>query len=108
IISSSSTAVESLRNDLLFRINVVTLTIPPLRDRREDIPQLTRNFIGGRKRSIDPDALQMLTDYRWPGNVRDLRNVIDRAVLMEESNTLTARALPELVSDPIETAVQQR
>ncbi len=105
IISSSSTAVESLRNDLLFRINVVTLTIPPLRDRREDIPQLAKNFIARRKRTIDADAMQMLIDYRWPGNVRELRNVIDRAVLMEDSNALTAKALPELVSDPIETAI---
>src|SRR5947207_12985890 len=70
IISSTSTAVESLRNDLLFRINVVTLTIPPLRDRREDIPQLAKNFIARRKRTIDSDALQILIDYRWPGNVR--------------------------------------
>jgi transcriptional regulator with PAS, ATPase and Fis domain len=105
IISSSSTAVESLRNDLLFRINVVTLTIPPLRDRREDIPQLAKNFIARRKRTIDVDAMQMLVDYRWPGNVRELRNVIDRAVLMEDSNALTAKALPELVADPIETAI---
>ncbi|HEX9501940.1 MAG TPA: sigma-54 dependent transcriptional regulator [Thermoanaerobaculia bacterium] len=105
IISSSSTAVESLRNDLLFRINVVTLTIPPLRDRREDIPQLAKNFIAHRKRTIDVDAMQMLVDYRWPGNVRELRNVIDRAVLMEDSNALTAKALPELVADPIETAI---
>jgi DNA-binding NtrC family response regulator len=105
IISSSSTAVESLRNDLLFRINVVTLTIPPLRDRREDIPQLAKNFIARRKRTIDADAMQMLVDYRWPGNVRELRNVIDRAVLMEDSNALTANALPELAGDPIETAV---
>ena len=106
IISSSSTAVESLRNDLLFRINVVTLTIPPLRDRREDIPQLAKNFVARRKRTIDSDAMQMLVDYRWPGNVRELRNVIDRAVLMEESIALTANALPELVADPVETAVE--
>src|SRR2546423_311136 len=105
IISSTSTAVESLRNDLLFCINVVTLTIPPPRDRREDIPQLAKNFIARRKRTIDSDALQILIDYRWPGNVRELRNVIDRAVLMEESNALTAKALPELVADPVETAV---
>src|SRR6266550_2163464 len=60
IISSTSTAVESLR------------------DRREDIPQLAKNFIARRKHTIDSDALQILIDYRWPGNVRELRNVIDR------------------------------
>src|SRR5262249_51423974 len=59
IISSSSTAPESLRNDLLYRINVVTLTIPPLRERTEDIPQLAKNFVGRRKRSIGADAMQM-------------------------------------------------
>src|SRR5438876_10776698 len=66
IISSSSTAPESLRDDLLYRINVVTLTIPPLRDRSEDIPQLAKNFVARRKRSISADALQMLIDYPWP------------------------------------------
>lgn len=104
IISSTSTAVESLRNDLLYRINVVTLTIPPLRERAEDIPQLAKNFMARRKRGIDRDALQMLLDYRWPGNVRELRNVIDRAVLMEESDALTATSLPELRADPVEIA----
>jgi transcriptional regulator with PAS, ATPase and Fis domain len=106
IISSSSTAVAALRQDLLYRINVVTLTIPPLRERSEDIPQLAKNFVARRKRSIGSDALQMLLDYQWPGNVRELRNVIDRAVLMEESTVLTAGALPELTADPTESAVQ--
>src|SRR6266550_2726046 len=64
IISSSSTAIELLRNDLLYRINVVTLTIPPLRERSEDIPQLAKNFIARRKRGIDADAMQRLLDYR--------------------------------------------
>src|SRR5438552_16347430 len=59
IVSSSSTAVESLRKDLLYRINVVTLTIPPLRERREDIPQLARMFVARRKHGIDDAAMQM-------------------------------------------------
>jgi transcriptional regulator with PAS, ATPase and Fis domain len=108
IISSSSTAVESLRNDLLYRINVVTLTIPPLRQRREDIPPLARTFVARRKRGIDDAAMQALVDYSWPGNVRELRNVIDRAVLLEESEVLTAGSLPEFESDPVETAAEQK
>jgi transcriptional regulator with PAS, ATPase and Fis domain len=106
IISSSSTPVESMRNDLLYRINVVTLTIPPLRDRPEDIPQLAKNFVARRKRGIDAAAMQMLRDHRWPGNVRELRNVIERAVLIEESNMITPAALPEFSADPVDAAVQ--
>jgi transcriptional regulator with PAS, ATPase and Fis domain len=106
IISSSSTATETLRNDLLYRINVVTLTIPPLRERPEDIAQLAKSFLARRKRGIDAAALQMLLDYRWPGNVRELRNAIDRAVLIEESAVLTPRSLPEFGADPVESAVQ--
>ena len=107
MISSSSTSVDSLRNDLLYRINVVTLTIPPLRERREDIPQLARGFVARRKRGIDAAAMQLLTQHRWPGNIRELRNVMDRAVLIEESDTITPQSLPPLVSDPVEVAAEQ-
>jgi transcriptional regulator with PAS, ATPase and Fis domain len=104
IISSTSAAVESLRDDLLYRINVVTLTIPPLRERPEDIAPMAKRFLARRKRGIDAAALQLLLDYRWPGNVRELRNVVDRAVLIEEGNLLTAKSLPELSGDPVEAA----
>ncbi len=106
IISSSSSVVGSLRDDLLYRINVVTLTIPPLRERPEDIEPLAKSFLARRKRGIDADALQMLRDYRWPGNVRELRNVIDRAVLIEEGSVLTTKSLPELSSDPVQAATE--
>lgn len=107
MISSSSTSVDSLRNDLLYRINVVTLTIPPLRERSEDIPQLAKGFVARRKRAIDAAAMQMLMQHRWPGNVRELRNAIDRAVLLEESDVITPKSLPPLVSDPVESASEQ-
>jgi len=107
MISSSSTSVDSLRNDLLYRINVVTLTIPPLRERREDIPLLAKGFVARRKHGIDDAAMQLLTQHRWPGNVRELRNVIDRAVLLEESDLITPKSLPPLVSDPVEAAAEQ-
>jgi transcriptional regulator with PAS, ATPase and Fis domain len=108
IISSSSISVESLRNDLLYRINVVTLTLPPLRERREDIPQLAKAFVAKRKRGIDDRAMQMLCEHRWPGNVRELRNAIDRAVLLEDGDVITAKSLPEFTDDPVEAAAEQQ
>jgi DNA-binding NtrC family response regulator len=107
MISSSSMKVDSLRNDLLYRINVVTLTIPPLRERREDIPRLASLFVARRKRGIDDAAMRMLTQHRWPGNIRELRNAIDRAVLMEESDVITPKSLPPLAGDPVESAAEQ-
>jgi DNA-binding NtrC family response regulator len=107
IISSSAATLESLRNDLLYRINVVSLTIPPLRERREDIPQLARGFVARRKRGVDDEAMQLLVEHRWPGNVRELRNVVDRAVLLEESDVITPKALPPLMTDAVEAAAEQ-
>ena len=104
VISSSSIPAEELlsglRRDLFYRINVVTLTIPPLRERREDIPQLARSFLARRKRAIDAAAMRMLVEHDWPGNVRELRNVIERAVLIEESDVITPASLPPLDRRP--------
>lgn len=112
VISSSSVPadelVNELRRDLFYRINVVTLTIPPLRERREDIPQLARSFLARRKSAIDPVAMRMLVEHDWPGNVRELRNVIDRAVLVEESDVLTPSSLPALTSDFVAAAASHR
>ena len=97
IVSSSAPDVESLRRDFLYRINVVTLALPPLRDRREDIPPLARLFLRGasrRLRAIDDDAMRMLVEHSWPGNVRELRNVIERAAVIEESDRITPASLP--------------
>lgn len=108
IISSSSTGVQPLRQDLLYRINVVTLTIPPLRERAEDIPSLAKSFLARRKRAIDRTAMETLVSYRWPGNVRELRNVIDRAALLEESDVLTATSLPHLDADLLGASADQQ
>jgi transcriptional regulator with PAS, ATPase and Fis domain len=89
VISSTNVGLDSLRRDLLYRINVVTVTIPPLRERREDIPLLIGN------RPIDDEALRLLLSYSWPGNVRELHNVIERASLLESSDRITAASLPE-------------
>jgi Response regulator containing CheY-like receiver, AAA-type ATPase, and DNA-binding domains len=112
VISSSSIPAEELlsglRRDLFYRINVVTLTIPPLRERREDIPQLARSFLARRKRVIDPAAMRMLVEHDWPGNVRELRNVVDRAVLIEESEVVMPSSLPLLTSDLVEAATREQ
>jgi two-component system response regulator AtoC len=76
------------RDDLLYRINTVTLRVPPLRERTEDLPILVNHILqtlripGTTKRTVAKDALQRLTAYAWPGNVRELRNVIERIILM--------------------------
>jgi DNA-binding NtrC family response regulator len=112
VISSSSTPADELfaglRRDLFYRINVVTLTIPPLRERREDIPRLAKSFLARRKRGIDPEAIRMLVEHEWPGNVRELRNVIERAALIEESDHITPASLPPLTAGLIETAKRQQ
>jgi two-component system, NtrC family, response regulator AtoC len=81
-------AAGAFREDLFYRLNVVPIELPSLRDRSEDIPLLTRHFIGKFNErlnksveSIDKDALELLRAYRWPGNIRELENVVERAVL---------------------------
>lgn len=90
------------REDLYYRLNVVTITLPPLRERKEDIILLARHFIekfsgeiGKPVQSIDDEALRILMDYAWPGNVREFQNIIERAVLITESNTILPEHLPE-------------
>jgi len=95
------------REDLFYRINVLTVTVPPLRDRREDVQLLTDHFIeknnarlGTRIRGIDPAARKVLAEYTWPGNVRELENLIERAVVLAESDELTPADLPERIREP--------
>jgi len=92
---------KQFRMDLYYRLNVVPLTIPPLRDRREDIPELVENYISflrtriGRNVSKITDiALNILCQYAWPGNVRELINIIERAMLLCEGDTITENDLP--------------
>jgi DNA-binding NtrC family response regulator len=89
------------REDLYYRLNVIELVAPPLRNRREDIPLLIDHFIGvycqknGRPRlSVAPAALEKLSAYSWPGNVRELENVMERAAVLSQSNELTLDSLP--------------
>jgi two-component system NtrC family response regulator/two-component system response regulator HydG len=97
------------REDLFYRLNVVALTLPPLRSRREDIPVLAYyffdNYTRKNKRSIqeiEPGALQRLKSYSWPGNIRELENVIERAVIFCTGKILTAANLPEELQAKVE------
>ncbi|RPI36456.1 MAG: sigma-54-dependent Fis family transcriptional regulator [Nitrospiraceae bacterium] len=92
----------AFREDLFYRINVITLKLPPLRERKEDILVLAHHFlekysheIGKPVRHIDEPAQKMLLDYAWPGNVRELQNIIERAILITDSNFITPEHLHE-------------
>ncbi len=96
------------REDLYWRLNVVPIRIPPLRERREDILPLIFHFLRHYSDQNDccvthvaPDALQALQAYDWPGNVRELQNYMERAVVMAESDCLTRELLPEEILQPI-------
>lgn len=91
---------KQFRSDLFFRISTIVLTVPPLRERVEDIPLLVQYLLekivgdlGRRPVELTREALQALKEYRWPGNVRELRNVLERAVLLSTSSTLDRKDL---------------
>jgi two-component system response regulator PilR (NtrC family) len=95
------------REDLYYRLNVITLQLPPLRERTEDIPLLVRHFLTQYAeeneksiREISPEALERLLDYPWPGNVRELENVIERATVLSSGEVLDVDLLPNSVLDP--------
>lgn len=106
VISSSSSDASTLRRDLFYRINVVTLRVPPLRERMEDLDTLIRSFLARRKRGVRDDAMALLRGYYWPGNVRELRNAVERAVIVEESDLITPGSLPPLDGDLIAIAAE--
>ena len=92
------------REDLYYRLHVITIELPPLRERREDIPLLAQHFLEkyGKENAksgleISPDALRLLEEYHWPGNVRELENVIERAVVLTSSSTIGADLIPDSV-----------
>ena len=97
------------REDLYYRLNVINIALPPLRERKEDIPSLVEHFfdkycqenekfLDGNGRSVlrfEPDAMQVLMEHAWPGNVRELENVVERAVVLASQSTVTVDVLPE-------------
>ena len=95
-------AAGAFREDLFYRLNVFPITVPPLRDRREDVPELVEHFLAqpGRGNELSEDALRLLMSYRWPGNVRELENVIERAVILAGPGQLiTGEHLADLGGD---------
>ena len=103
----------SFRADLYYRLNVVPIQLPPLRERREDIGLLAKYFLDGFSRSfgktfqgIAPEALQLLQGYGWPGNVRELKNIIERITIMANGPLLTVEHLPADLSRQQASAVQ--
>ena len=92
-------ASRQFREDLYFRLSVFPVMIPPLRDRKEDIPTLAHHFVErvsrdvGKKLSLSPEALDLLTAHSWPGNVRELQNAIERAVILADGDRLMPRHL---------------
>ena len=94
----------NFRGDLYYRLNVISIEVPPLRERRDDIPILAESFLAeiARKRGEDPkklspEAAQQLQEYTWPGNVRELENAIERAVILASNGTIFPAALPDSV-----------
>jgi two-component system response regulator AtoC len=111
LISSSNRDIQqaidngSFRSDLFYRLSGIQIYVPPLRERKEDIPLLARHFVekyaNEMRRpvpTIAPEALLLLTNYSWPGNVRELRNTIERALILGQGNVIEAEQLPKEVT----------
>jgi two-component system response regulator HydG len=104
-----SVADGTFRRDLYFRLNVLTLRIPPLRQRRQDIPLLVAHILerigrdAGMEKAISDEALKALLNYDWPGNVRELENSLERACALTSASELQLRDLPaQICSAPME------
>jgi DNA-binding NtrC family response regulator len=100
---------KKFREDLYYRLNVININLPPLRDRREDIPMLASHFLekfsrendkfldanGRTTLRFDPEAMQLLLDHNWPGNVRELENIVERAVVLASTSVIPLDVLPD-------------
>jgi two-component system, NtrC family, response regulator PilR len=102
---------KRFREDLFYRLNVIPINVPPLRERRDDIPLLAETFLRAFAREMDkavtsfsPEAMERLTTYAWPGNVRELENVVERAVAIESTDTIRLEQLPESMLRPLPSA----
>jgi len=103
------------REDLFYRLNVIEIELPPLRERPEDLPQLVQHFaekysseLGKDVRELDPAVLPVLETYTFPGNVRELENLVERAVTLARGNRITLDCLPATVRRPAEPALAAR
>lgn len=114
IIVSTNQDIEKLmaekrfREDLYYRLNVISINIPPLRERKEDLPPLLDHFIKlyskenhKKIENISQDVLNILMDYNWPGNIRELENIIERAVILDTDNVIDREDLPEIIRNGV-------
>jgi DNA-binding NtrC family response regulator len=97
-------ANKRFREDLFYRLNVISISLPPLRERKEDLPLLVHHFISlyakdnhKKVEGIAPDTLDILTSYNWPGNIRELENIIERAVILDTDGMIKRDDLPEIL-----------
>ncbi len=117
LVTSTSAHLEDairdgkFREDLYYKISVVPIMVPPLRERREDIPVLVEHFLrehamraGGTMKKMEHYAQEFLERYPWPGNISELRNAVERAIAMAEGNTIKPSDLPSKVTQKVETA----
>jgi len=108
VIAATNTDLEQqikdgkFREDLFYRLSVIPITLPPLRERIDDIPLLVSHFLkkyadkaGSKSKKMSPEVVQILKKYNWPGNIRELENVIERAVVLEEGDTIAIESLPD-------------
>ncbi|MFI5305218.1 MAG: sigma-54-dependent transcriptional regulator [Nitrospiria bacterium] len=100
---------KTFREDLYYRINVVPIHLPPLRERKEDIPLLVENFLREyasvyqrEEQSVSPETMRLLVNYSWPGNIRQLKNVIEREVILVRDNILLPKHLPDEIQNASE------
>ena len=106
----------NFRSDLFYRLNVISIEIPPLRDRRDDIPLLAESFLdeiakkrGEEKKVLSAEAAEQMQEYSWPGNVRELENAIERAVILATNGTVMPAALPDKIRQrKVELLVAER
>ena len=119
LISSTNRDLEAgvregkFRSDLLFRLNVVKVEMPPLREREGDVQLLCSHFLEGHARNLgqppirlSPEAIEILEHYHWPGNVRELENVVERAVVLNEDGVIRVADLPDFISESVEATGQ--
>lgn len=104
----------NFREDLYFRLNVLPFIVPPLRDRKEDIPRLTKHFLryfcskeSREIKTVESRAIEALANYNWPGNVRELKNLIERLVIMTPSQTIGIADLPQAITKESSSAAAQ-
>jgi len=102
---------EHFREDLYYRLSVIPVNLPPLRERKQDIPVLVRHFLDVHTQTgrleISPEAMTQMMTYQWPGNVRELQNVVEQVVILRQGETIEARDLPKKITEMAVSRISQ-